>query len=97
MECGVKENYSTLHTPNSTRSVGAVVSQALGDLDDAAGAQTVCAQSDELLSIFNAGDTAGSLDLHMRGNVLCKQVPAQTVAIELEPFDSRMSLTMRTV
>ena len=42
----------------------------LDGLDDAAGAQTVGAQCDEILGVVQVGDAAGGLDLHMGGDML---------------------------
>ena len=56
------------------RSISAVVLEALGDLDDAGGAKAGSAQGDELFSVLQAGDAAGSLDLYMGGNMLGEQL-----------------------
>ena len=64
---------STFHF-HFTFLICAVVCQTLGDLHDSGGAQTGCAQSDELLSVIDGGNAACGLDLHMGSNVLGKQL-----------------------
>ena len=53
--------------------IRAIIFKALGNLDDSGSAQAVSAQGDELFSVFQAGNTAGGLDLHMGGNMLGKE------------------------
>ena len=59
--------------------------QGLHGLDDAAGAQTVGPQGDEVPGVVQVGDAAGGLDLHMGSNVCLEQghvLPGGSAAAE---------------
>ena len=65
---------SPLSTLHAQHLISSVVCQALCDLDDPGGAQPGRAQLDKLLSILQAGNAAGGLDLHVRGHMLGEQL-----------------------
>ena len=53
--------------------IDASLFHCLGQLDDAAGAQAVCAQGEELRGVLQGADAAGGLDLHMGGHMGLEQ------------------------